>query len=254
MKTQIKYANLYILLLVSIFFMSFCSANLPSLGEFAQNEEIRIAQTCSDATYINISSISYPNSSTAVSNIEMTSSGSGEFYYLFNLTDKLGRYDVRGVSDGCEKTFATYFTITPSGRVVSDSKMTANIVLFVFFLIIILTFYFLNRRIDYEKWYDSIIRKYEHKNHIKVILSSIGYNLMKNAFIWYYLFCFPLLLLVTDISYTFGVESMIEFLKIVLAIYYYGFILVGIFLFGYLQEWIAKLVDDIKSWDMGVNE
>ena len=89
---------------------------LDSQGTFQQYEEVRIAQVCNDATYITISSIAYPNSTVAVSPINMTSAGSGEFYYLFNLTNDYGRYDVRGISDGCEKTFATYFEITPFGK------------------------------------------------------------------------------------------------------------------------------------------
>ena len=88
---------------------------LESLGTFKQNECVRIAQVCSDATYINISSISLPNSTNSVINKVMSSSGSGEYYYQFCNTSQLGRYDVRGISDGCEKTFATYFEVTPSG-------------------------------------------------------------------------------------------------------------------------------------------
>ncbi len=89
---------------------------LEGLGEFEQGEDIRIAQVCNDATYITISSITYPNSTTAVNGTNMTSAGSGEFYYDFNLTEELGRYDVRGISNGCEKTFATYFEVTSFGK------------------------------------------------------------------------------------------------------------------------------------------
>ncbi len=89
---------------------------LESQGTFKQVEEVRLTQVCSDATYITISSITYPNSTVATSQINMTSVGSGEFYYLFNSTNEFGRYDVRGISDGCENTFATYFEITPFGN------------------------------------------------------------------------------------------------------------------------------------------
>lgn len=89
---------------------------LDSQGTFQQYEEVRIAQVCDDATYITLSSITYPNSTVAVSPINMTSAGSGEFYYLFNSTSDYGRYYIRGISNGCEKTFATYFEITPFGK------------------------------------------------------------------------------------------------------------------------------------------
>jgi len=113
-------------LILGLFLISFTSA-LDSLGTFEKNENVNISQVCSDATWINISSISYPNSSKAVSNIEMIAVGSGEFYYDFNLTSVLGRYEVRGISDSCEKTFATYFTITPNGKDFDSGQVLGGI-------------------------------------------------------------------------------------------------------------------------------
>jgi len=124
----IIYALLIILLVGSV-----TATTLTTIGTFQTGEEVRISQVCADATYINISSITYPNSSTAVSNIEMTSSGSGEFYYNFNETEQLGRYDVRGISDGCTKTYATYFEVTVNGK-----EPAEGIIVVVFTLIFIL--------------------------------------------------------------------------------------------------------------------
>jgi len=102
------------IIITTLLFVNSVTA-LDSIGTYKKGEEIRITQVCSDATYINISSITYPNSTRAVSNIQMNSAGSGEFYYNFSLTDSLGRYDIRGISDGCTETFATYFEITQTG-------------------------------------------------------------------------------------------------------------------------------------------
>lgn len=106
-----------------IFLIGFVSPNefgynnpKNDFGTYKQYSQIRFTQICSDSTWINISSISYPDSTIAFSNIEMISSGNGEFYILFDDTSELGRYDVRGISDGCENTFATYFTITSTGN------------------------------------------------------------------------------------------------------------------------------------------
>jgi hypothetical protein len=52
----------------------------------------------------------------------MTSAGNGEFYYQFSNTSTTGRYDVRGVSNGCENTFATYFEVTPSGKSLGEGQ------------------------------------------------------------------------------------------------------------------------------------
>ena len=107
---------------------------LDSLGTFKQNQAVRITQVCSDATYINISSISYPNSTVAVSGIEMTSAGSGEYYYDFTNANASGRYDVRGISDGCEKTFATYFEVNPQGIEASNQR-TQTITRSIYFIL-----------------------------------------------------------------------------------------------------------------------
>lgn len=90
---------------------------LDGLGTYQQGKTINISQVCSDATYITISSITNPDTATIVSNVNMTSTGSGRFYYtLVNTsTNRIGRYDILGISDGCDKTFATYFEVTPSG-------------------------------------------------------------------------------------------------------------------------------------------
>jgi hypothetical protein len=81
-----------------------------------QGENYTISQVCSDSTFITISSIQPPTGSPIILNTNMTSIGSGEFQYNFTNTMLLGDYEVRGISDGCEKTFSIRFEITPSGR------------------------------------------------------------------------------------------------------------------------------------------
>lgn len=235
----------FMLLIVGI---SFVSAQ-DSLGVFKQDSTVQLLQTCSICDYVTLDSIKLPNSTTLFINENMTQSGS-TFYYDFNQTDLLGEY-IYNTHFG-NYTAPVSFEVTSSGRVVSDSKVYANILLFLFFILLIFTFHYSTKNINYEKWYNSIIARYEHKNYVRVILSSLGYNVMKNKFIWYYLFGLPILLIVTDIAYTFGVDSMIYLLQVILSIYYYGFLLVGVFFFGYLQEWVVNLVDEIKSMDFGV--
>src|SRR5690606_951212 len=149
--------------------------------------------------------------------------------------------------------FCVEYQVTVSGELISLPQILAYITLLLFLFVLIFTFYYTTKKINYERWYDSILRKYEMKNTAKMIISSFGYNLMKNAFVWYYLFGLPIILLITDICYTFGVNSMIELMKIILAVYWFGFILVGIYFFGILQEWIVNLKDEIESIGWGVD-
>jgi hypothetical protein len=44
----------------------------------------------------------------------MTANGTGQFCYTYTPTE-VGRYDFKGVSDGCEKSFATYIDVNSNG-------------------------------------------------------------------------------------------------------------------------------------------
>lgn len=95
---------------------------LNELGTFKQNECVEIKQTCSSCSYVN-ASISYPNSTRALTNIQMSEISPGVWTYDFCNTSNLGRYDVIGEGDlsGTPTSFATYFTITTSGAIAINS-------------------------------------------------------------------------------------------------------------------------------------
>jgi hypothetical protein len=102
--------------MLSLVFISFTSA-LDDYGVKEINKEFTFIQVCADATYITLSSIETPSSTIQV-NENMTSLGSGQFAY--NYTPSLiGRHDFRGISDGCEKTFATYIEVSTDGFIKS---------------------------------------------------------------------------------------------------------------------------------------
>lgn len=93
--------------------ISFASA-LDSIGVGKQNQNFTFCQTCSDATYITLSTLQLPDRTVLPLDINMTASGSS-FCYNITQTSQLGRYDLTGLSDGCENTFATYFDVTSTG-------------------------------------------------------------------------------------------------------------------------------------------
>jgi hypothetical protein len=88
---------------------------LDSLGTVSQGDKVQVCQVCSDATYIT-HFIKFPNSTFAVQNINLTAVGNGLFCKEFNQTIVDGRYDVIGISDGCDKTFATFFNVSLNGK------------------------------------------------------------------------------------------------------------------------------------------
>lgn len=103
-------------LMLGIFLLAGVSA-AQSLGEVTQYECIELTQIC-DCTYVNISSVMYPNRSTmALSNVEMEEDGT-HYNYTFCSTETTGNYIVSGYGDPAgTKTIWTYdFDVTPMGK------------------------------------------------------------------------------------------------------------------------------------------
>jgi hypothetical protein len=241
-----------ILVILLCFNLFLVSASLESLGTFKQSETVRITQVCSDATYINISSISYPNSTVAVSNIQMTSSGSGEYYYDFNSTDTSGRYDVRGVSDGCEFTFATTFEITLSGEQRDTTIIVSDIVLLLAVILIVLMIGNKHKETDFGSWNKKITDN--HKNMGQTMVNSMLYALFKNLFIWYYFFGWILVLILKDIVYRFNSLEIYTYLKLIANVYSLGLLLVLVYMIGYTISYMRDTVGVLTDKNWGVNE
>ncbi len=125
---------LLMLLMVGICLINFTSA-LDDQGIGKVGENFSFIQTCSDANYITLSTIQYPNRSVEIINTNMSSMGGGSYQY--NFTDIVaGRYDVTGISDGCTNTFATYFEVTPNGTVLTTGEAFLYTLMVIFFVLL----------------------------------------------------------------------------------------------------------------------
>lgn len=128
--------------LIGIIFMqlSFISA-VDTLGVFKQFSCIELIQTCSSCSYVNISSVLYPNSAQASGLVAMTKLGTN-YNYTFCNTSQLGHYIVNGYGDdaGILTVWAYDFKITTTGN---DSNNVILLFLalggFIIFMIAILT-------------------------------------------------------------------------------------------------------------------
>jgi len=115
MEKQNKAIFLFLLLLVGSFM--FVSSEVNTYGSYQRGSIVSIRQVCSSCSYINIS-VSYPNSTLAVSNEQMFNEGGGVWTYEFNQTSIQGRYDVSGTGDlgGTPTSFdVLYFIINEYG-------------------------------------------------------------------------------------------------------------------------------------------
>jgi hypothetical protein len=124
--------NLFVFLFAFIFLISLTSSQLESTGCKQVNEQITFCQVCQDATYITLSSITSPASIQQI-NANMTAQGVGQFCYNYTPTE-MGRYDLIGISDGCEKSFATYTEVTYTGECLESPQATMYLVVLAFLI------------------------------------------------------------------------------------------------------------------------
>jgi len=241
----------YFLLTITLsllIFINLSSASIPEYQTQYPDIPFKFTQVCSDATYITITSIQTPNS-TEIINANMTATGSGNFYYNYT-TDQYGRYDIRGVSDGCLKTFSVYFQ---SGNI-NTIYVIANIILLLFFISGGFVFFYMSHKINYDQWYNSILSKYEGKNSPKVIFSGIAYSFAKESFMTYYLIGWPIVLIMRGFVETFRLTTLTGIMDAIFIIYAIGFAIVGILFFGKLQEFVLGLVDEANDSDWGIKK
>jgi len=128
--------KLFSIFLLGLIFLTFASAEINSYAPIKQNEVVIIKQTCASCSYINIS-ITYPNSSLAITNQPMVHQGGGVWTYDFNKTSIQGRYDVIGSGDlsGTPTSFdVLYFDVNEYGI---ESKSFMSYAFFYVCLIII---------------------------------------------------------------------------------------------------------------------
>lgn len=134
--------KLILILFVVIFLISVTSAEVQTLGTFKQNECANLVQTCDNCTFVNITRVLYPNSTIAVSNVEMTKDGT-YYNYTFCLTNDTGKYTYTsfGDLDGENTVGNVNFDITPQG--VNFDTSTGLVTVGAFFILIVATIFFL---------------------------------------------------------------------------------------------------------------
>jgi len=90
-----KYGILFLML---ILMAGLVSSEVNDYSPVKQNECVTLKQVCASCSFVNVS-LTYPNSTLALSNIPMVDSGGALWTYEFCNTTGLGRYDINGVGD-----------------------------------------------------------------------------------------------------------------------------------------------------------
>jgi hypothetical protein len=114
---------------------------VQTLPPVKQYECVMLPQSCASCSYNNISSVTYPNSTIALGQVEMVKDGTSYSYNFCNTT-ALGRYIVNGFGDpgGVVENWAYDFDVTTTGQ---QSGNTIPLFLafagFIIFIIAVLT-------------------------------------------------------------------------------------------------------------------
>jgi len=245
----------FIFLIIGMFLLSLTFVSAESIGTFKTNESFQITNYCNsgDCSFMNLTSITYPNGSILYLNKEMTAMEQ-EFNYTFS-SNMSGEYSFKTCADpgGLLTCESDTFRLTISGNEGTTPQLFSRIFLVILFGSLFFIVAYLKNKIDFERWYKNMLKKHEKRNFVKLTFSIIGYNIMKNVYILYYLIGFVLMTLIYNIAFLYNLEVILPIFKILMFIYSWSVILIGLVLIGNIQEWAMNWMKDLEdnNWGMG---
>lgn len=167
------------ILLLGIFLINLSSA-IDCWGTFKQNTEIQLIQKCPSCSYVNITSITYPNG-TVFLNEEMTKS---ETNFNFTLPDSsqegIISYSTIGDKNGASPP--NYEDLCIEITRTGSSVETGESIMYIAILIFILLFLGITLYIAIETPYDNIM---ENSRHGKIVTRVTKSKYVKLVAIWF---------------------------------------------------------------------
>lgn len=244
--------------ILSILILSLFLINCVSALVHKQNTILDLKITClndgycSNESFCNINILD-PNANLIVTNQNMTYNIT---YYNYTITPtEIGNYCVSGFCRDGELSdkIDFCFLVSTDGNELSIQDSLVRIFLILFFISLLFVTYFIIKKTDFEKWNNAIIKKYQTKNIVKMVLSALLYNIMKNPYLIYYLIGLPIIMIITNLTYAYNITALVEFMNVFLFIYTVGIVIVGLIFLSYIQEWIAETMELINNLDWGIN-
>lgn len=240
-------------LIIIIILLLSSSVSSTNIGTFKIGENFQITNYCNsgDCSFMNLTSITFPNGSIIYLNIEMTKNQQ-EFNYTYNSSQE-GDYYFKTCADpkGYFTCESDSFTLTYSGEDWDYVKLISRVFLILFLIFLIFLIHRSNKKINYEKWYNKIVKKYQMKNTFKFALSALGYNIAKNLYIFSYLIGLLGILVLTELTFFLNITSVFKVMQIILELYTWGSLIVVIVLFSQVQEWMVEWKETIEKIKWG---
>lgn len=214
------------------------------LGTFPQNSAIQLHQTCSNCTFVNLTSVKYPNSLLEILNTNMENRGE-DYNITFVNTSQQGFYiyNTCGDKDGPLSCENIRFEINRAGKTLTEAEarmytLTTTGIFLLFLLSLIFTFKLpFKDNLDHK---GNIIFIPKTK-YLKVGMIGITYAL----FIWFLNFLIGLTNNFINLSMYFGFVSFM--FELLLKISYPLFIVIFVwFLFTIIRD--LNIKSNIKKW------
>jgi len=165
----------------------------------------------------------------------------GYYYYGVDCQDGLG-----GAISGV-------FEVTLSGNKLTLVELGSNIFLIGLILLIIFTLHQKYKGSSYNESNKKISESH-NGNWGKTFIKTLGNNLMRNSFLWYYSLGWLLLIVLKDVVYNTVSLEVYKFFLFALDIYSFGFFLVIIVWIGILIHHFRFITELINDLNLGVNE
>ena len=143
---KMKSYNILLMFAFALILLPIVSAD--SIGTFKQGSCATLIQTCSNCTFVNITSIAYPNSTFAVNTqTEMTKAGTSYNYTFCNIS-AIGNYIVSGYGDldGTNEVWGFNFDVTYFGQSITTSQSIVYFIMFIIlFFVFLMNMFFINK-------------------------------------------------------------------------------------------------------------
>ena len=244
--------KLYTFIFCLVFMTSFSMA--LSIGTFEQDSEMEITNYCSsgDCSYVNLTTITYPNGTLYNINSAMINNNQ-MFSYNYTPTD-IGIYYFTTCGDPggdsvCDKD---EFEVTKTGYVDTLPYIYVNFIVLLLLVGFLVSIVIINNKINFEDWHRKIISKYEDSNPVKALFSGLLYCFMKDTFFIYYLIGWPILIVINDIMYTFNITSIYLLLTNVIDFYSIGIYIVGLLFVGMAYQFLKETWNIYENMKWGV--
>lgn len=238
------------LFLVMLLVCMFTLVSAEDIGTFKIDTEMQITNYCEvgTCTYITLDSLELPNGTVTYPNTNMTKNGQS-YNYTFTPSE-IGTYTFTTCGDStlnvCDKD--TFF-VNYNGQANSIATM---ITLLLFFVGLFFFYKSLSGRIDFDKWYESLLKKYSDRNYMKVAMGAVAFTFMKTKIVIYYMIGLPIMLILVDIVKSYQITSLILLFENLMFVYSFGIIIIAFMFFGQLQEFLFKAKDDVLNLGWGI--